>query len=393
MNGGPESAAAVYSAALREVLQPYRAGGGTQAALASSCYVSRAAMSRYLSGERLAERSFVARLREALADHGHPLTDAEYERLIELCGDAHRASGSPSVQLAQLREELAELKQAQVLGGERLAEVEEQAAGLFRELFQAREQAQAAEGRESELTDLVARQRDQLHHAQEYTRQLEAELTEQTEQAALLLQEVSVLRAQNAKLLDGTAPPVSFVDNSVDATLARRAARLRERATTEALAGPGDGALTPAKPFRPSAELLHKKRHPPGVPKPDEPTAPPAQDTAAWVIGRYVVLVAVPLAWIFIMMGVLGVAAAAGVANPGPHLFALIWAVPLCFLGMFLVVIIDYIPTPRATDRTISVLVVGCIPAMVSGAVVPFFWDPAFLFWPSHRIAQALGLL
>ncbi|MCX5434098.1 hypothetical protein [Streptomyces sp. NBC_00062] len=375
------------------MLQPYRAGGGTQAALASSCYVSRAAMSRYLSGERLAERSFVARLREALADHGHPLTDAEYERLIELCGDAHRASGSPSVQLAQLREELAELKQAQVLGGERLAEVEEQAASLFRELFQAREQAQAAEGRESELTDLVARQRDQLHHAQEYTRQLEAELTEQTEQAALLLQEVSVLRAQNAKLLDGTAPPVSFVDNSVDATLARRAARLRERATTEALAGPGDGALTPAKPFRPSAELLHKKRHPPGVPKPDEPTAPPAQDTAAWVIGRYVVLVAVPLAWIFIMMGVLGVAAAAGVANPGPHLFALIWAVPLCFLGMFLVVIIDYIPTPRATDRTISVLVVGCIPAMVSGAVVPFFWDPAFLFWPSHRIAQALGLL
>ncbi|WP_371098486.1 hypothetical protein [Streptomyces sanglieri] len=393
MNGGPESAAAVYAAALREVLQPYRAGGGTQAALASSCYVSRAAMSRYLSGERLAERSFVARLREALADHGHPLTDAEYERLIELCGDAHRASGSPSVQLAQLREELAELKQAQDLGGERLAEVEERAAGLFRELFQAREQAQAAEGRESELTDLVARQRDQLHHAQEYTRQLEAELTEQTEQAALLLQEVSVLRAQHAKLLDGTAPPVSFVDNSVDATLARRAVRLRERATTEALAGPGDGALTPAKPFRPSAELLHKKRHPPGVPKPDEPTAPPAQDTAAWVIGRYVVLVAVPLAWIFIMMGVLGVAAAAGVANPGPHLFALIWAVPLCFLGMFLVVIIDYIPTPRATDRTISVLVVGCIPAMVSGAVVPFFWDPAFLFWPSHRIAQALGLL
>ncbi|MER5619273.1 hypothetical protein, partial [Streptomyces sp. NPDC002215] len=65
----------------------------------------------------------------------------------------------------------------------------------------------------------------------------------------------------------------------------RRAARLRERATTEALAGPGDGALAPAKPFRPSAELLHKKRHP------------------------------------------------------------------------------------------------------------PFFWDPAFLFWPSHRIAQALGLL
>ncbi|MFJ3128015.1 hypothetical protein ACIPJO_34585 [Streptomyces sp. NPDC086993] len=393
MNGGPESAAAVYAAALREVLQPYRAGGGTQAALASSCYVSRAAMSRYLSGERLAERSFVTRLREALADHGHPLTDAEYERLIELCGDAHRASSSPSVQLAQLREELAELKQAQDLGGERLAEVEEQAAGLFRELFQAREQAQAAEGRESELTDLVARQRDQLHHAQEYTRQLEAELTEQTEQAALLLQEVSVLRAQNAKLLDGTAPPVSFMDNSVDATLARRAARLRERATTESLAGPGDGALTPAKPFRPSAEFLYKKRHPPGVPKPDEPTAPPAQDTAAWVIGRYVVLVAVPLAWIFIMMGVLGVAAAAGVANPGPHLFALIWAVPLCFLGMFLVVIIDFIPTPRATDRTISVYVVGCIPAMVSGAVVPFFWDPAFLFWPSHRIAQALGLL
>ncbi|MFB6879162.1 hypothetical protein [Streptomyces sp. NPDC056323] len=169
MNGGPESAAAVYSAALREVLRPYRAGGGTQAALASSCYVSRAAMSRYLSGERLAERSFVTRLREALADHGHPLTDAEYERLIELCGDAHRASGSPSVQLAQLREELAELKQAQDLGGERLAEVEERAAGLFRELFQAGEQAQAAEGRESELTDLVARQRDQLRHAQEYT--------------------------------------------------------------------------------------------------------------------------------------------------------------------------------------------------------------------------------
>lgn len=116
-----------------------------------------AAMSRHLSGERLAERSFVARIREVLADQGHPLTAAEYERLIELCGDAHRASGSPSVQLAQLREEPTELKQAQDLSGRRPAALEEEAAGLFQELFQARERAQAAESGESALAELAAR--------------------------------------------------------------------------------------------------------------------------------------------------------------------------------------------------------------------------------------------
>ncbi|MFC8230695.1 hypothetical protein [Streptomyces sp. NPDC057287] len=173
------------------------------------------------------------------------------------------------MQLAQLREELTELKQAQDLSGRRLAAVEEEAAGLFQELFQARERAQASESRESELAELAARQRDQLRQTQKYTRQPEAELTEQTEQAAMLLREVSVLRAQNTKLLDSTTPAVSFMDTSVDAILAQGAARLKETAVTGAPAAPTRSLVPslPPEPPRPLPRPPARRTAPPNNPR------------------------------------------------------------------------------------------------------------------------------
>ncbi|MFJ8770353.1 hypothetical protein [Streptomyces clavifer] len=419
----------MYTAALREALAPYRAAGGTQAALAANCFVSRAAMSRYLSGERLAGRSFVTRLREVLAEEGFPLSDSVYERLLELCGDAHRASGSPSVQLTQLREDLAAIRQAQNTDGRRLADIEEQAAGLYRELNQARERAQAADGREGALTELVARQRDQLGHAQDYIRQLENELTEQTEQAALLLREVSVLRAQNTQLVEGTAPAVSLMDTSVNATLARRAARLRETSEKRTGTGKNPSGIVAANIYRPPAELLQRRNYSPGRPWPVDPSAqgipnntepasheipgaaapdpqgtptpgaPETQETPARVLpkappariaGRYLVGVVVPCAWIFVMMGVIGVTAAAGI---GPHLWNLVWAAPLCYLACFLVGVIDYLPRPDPTTRELGTMLCGMMISMVSGIFLPFFWDPAFLFGPSRWLAHIAGIL
>ncbi|MEU7600454.1 hypothetical protein [Streptomyces sp. NPDC041003] len=217
-----QSAASLYAAALREGITVFTTAGGTQRDIARALNVAPATLSRYLSGERVAPRAFLRSLRGYLDQQGMPWTPEEYENLDALCGQAHASSGSPAVQLAQLREELSRLRseqeQAQQVAEERLTGLEEQAGRLAKQLEEALGRARAAEAR-------VAEQDETLRHGQDYIHQVEAELTQQREQARLLQQEVGVLREQNRRLAEEGqqhVPGTSTQDTSFEATLAAR---------------------------------------------------------------------------------------------------------------------------------------------------------------------------
>ncbi|MGW7348006.1 hypothetical protein [Streptomyces sp. NPDC054854] len=234
MDEPEERAAAVYAAALRKALAGFTASGGTQKEIAKALNAAPATLSRYLSGERVAPRDFLRALRGYLEERGMPWPHEIYEELDALCGHAHTASGSPAVQLAQLREELARLRheqqQAQQVGEARLADLEHQAGQLAQQLQEALDRAQTAEGSRKILLARVERQDDSLRHAQDYIHQVEAELTQQREQARQLQLEVGVLREQNRRLVEErqSVPGASTQDTSFEATLAARRIRIAE---------------------------------------------------------------------------------------------------------------------------------------------------------------------
>ncbi|MGW6850439.1 helix-turn-helix domain-containing protein [Streptomyces virginiae] len=238
MDGAEESSAAVYAAALRKSLAGFTAAGGTQKEIAGALNVSAAALSRYLSGERVAPRDFLRALRAFLVERDQPWPGELYEELDELCGRAHAASGSPAVQLAQLREELGRLRhqqeRAQQVGEARLTELEQQAGQLAVQLEEALGRARTAEGARELMQSRVQEQDEKLRHAQDYICQIEAELSQQREQAHLLQQEVAVLREQNRQLIDEqrAVPGVSTQDTSFDATLAAHRVRAAQQQET-----------------------------------------------------------------------------------------------------------------------------------------------------------------
>ncbi|WP_326701905.1 hypothetical protein OG909_32905 (plasmid) [Streptomyces sp. NBC_01754] len=251
--GAPVPAAA-YAAALREAVGGFTARGGTQRTIASAAHIAPATLSRYLSGERVAPRGFLQSLRSFLAEQGQPLDAETYARLDGLCGMAHAASGSPAVQLLQLRDEIARLGEEQGrahhIAETRLAELEAQTSLLARQL--------------QEALDRVEKQNESLRHAQDYTHQIEAELAEQQEQAHLLRQEVSVLREQNRRLVEeqtGTLPEVST-----------------QASHTEAVPVQRQKAATATDPF---GTLPHLDR--PGRPAPKRPS--PALYTPPYSLG------------------------------------------------------------------------------------------------------------
>lgn len=82
----------------------------TQKEIAIAVNVASSTPSRYLSGKRIAPLKFVTRLDQFLAESGWPLRPGVRQRLEELCGRAHEASGSTAVQAAHLREELVRVK-------------------------------------------------------------------------------------------------------------------------------------------------------------------------------------------------------------------------------------------------------------------------------------------
>ncbi|MFB7260814.1 hypothetical protein ACFCXH_01420 [Streptomyces nojiriensis] len=186
--------AAAYAAALRETVDRYLATGGTQKKMATELHISPGTLSRYLSGQRTASRATLHGLRTFLEKQKPPVADVDWEELDALCGRAHAASGSPAVQLTQLKEELARVREelARVreeqerehhVAEERLAELEEQAVDLADQLRQALNRAQTADGELNLLQDHLAEQDETLRHARDYIRGMEAELTRQQEQA------------------------------------------------------------------------------------------------------------------------------------------------------------------------------------------------------------------
>ncbi|MFB7260812.1 helix-turn-helix domain-containing protein [Streptomyces nojiriensis] len=371
-----QSAAHLYAAALREALTAFTTSGGTQRDLARALNVAPATLSRYLSGERVAPRDFLRRLRGHLDRQGMPWTPEEYENLDALCGQAHASSGSPAVQLAQLREELARLRseqeQAQQVAEERLTGLEEQAGRLAEQLEEALERARAAEAR-------VAEQDETLRHGQAYIHQVEAELALQREQARLLQQEVGVLREQNRRLVE-ERPRVagaSTQDTSFEATLAARHNR-QERIAQE------------------QARLAREASHRAGISAGSEysaPTIPRPVDGTQYRPARHTIVALTCAAAICVS----GATFAAGLqATPGPAVWKLVLT---AVIGLFVsamcwgkcgVYAEDYARNHWAPDALDTFVTFAGPLLLAASTITPFILDTDVL---GHWLADIVGLL
>ncbi|MFJ1782643.1 helix-turn-helix domain-containing protein [Streptomyces anulatus] len=386
MGGSQEvPAAAAYAAALREVVDGFRAVGGTQKKLADALHVSQATLSRYLSGKRTAPYGFLRDLRVFLDGQGL-LWDQDMEELLDtLCGQAHAASGSPAVQLVQIREELARLRegreeqqQAKQFADMRLAVLEAQVRELTGQLAQALHHARTTEGARALLHEQVHAQDESLRHAQDYIHQIEAELSEQREQARLLQLEVGVLRKQNQQFVEEQAHTISGVSTQstgVDAALAARAARQAAEAARQT---PTPQEPTSARP-KPDGEPTapHRPRPPDPVPIGE---IRPGRDTLAF-------LVLAAAAW------TAGAVFAAGIrSDPGPSVWKLIIAAVVALLVaavswagcLFVMEKYDlYLDSGPAAFTVPALLVVGVGVPLLRDAD-----DPV-----SHWVADVAGLL
>ncbi|WP_299542454.1 hypothetical protein [uncultured Streptomyces sp.] len=250
-NGGVPAKA--YAGALREAVAGYLAAGGTQRAIANAVPVAYSTVSRYLSGDRILSAADLPKLRAFLAGQGHPMDDQAYGRLEDLCRAAHTASGSPATQLAQLQTDLARLKDEHStalteLGDQaaRLTELEDQAARLT----ELEDQTARLTGQLEQALDQIEKQNRNLEHAQGYTRQIEAELADQQEQARLLRGEVDVLREQNRRLIEEQVPAVSTQVSTEEPALATgvRETPAAQQAGHLHEAGPAQGSDHAADP-------------------------------------------------------------------------------------------------------------------------------------------------
>ncbi|MFD3641513.1 helix-turn-helix domain-containing protein [Streptomyces griseus] len=384
MSGSQEvpAAAAAYAAALREVVDGFRAVGGTQKKLADALHVSPAALSRYLSGERIASYEFLRDLRVFLDGQGLLWDLATGELLEALCGQAHAASGSPAVQLVQIREELARLRegrqeqqQAKQIADVRLAVLEAQVRELSGQLAQALRHARTTEGARALLQEQVHAQDESLRHAQDYIHQIEAELSEQREQARALQVEVGVLRKQNQQLVQEQADTVSGVSTQVTSFDAALAARAAAEAANQAPTAQESAPRQPKPGGEPTAP--HRSRPPDRVPIGE---IRPGRDTLAF-------LVLAAAAW------TAGAVFAAGIrADPGPSVWKLIVAAVVALLVAavswvgYLFVMEKYEP---GLDSGPALLTVPAL--LVVGVVVPLMRDADDPV--SHWFADAVGLL
>ncbi|MFJ8982942.1 helix-turn-helix domain-containing protein [Streptomyces sp. NPDC102282] len=386
MGGSQEvpAAGAAYAAALREVVDGFRAAGGTQKQLADALHISQAALSRYLSGDRTAPYDFLRDLRAFLDGRGL-LWDQDTEDLLDaLCGQAHTASGSPAVQLIQIREELTRLRgeqqQAKQFADMRLAVLEAQARELTGQLAQALDHARTTEGARALLQEQVREQDESLRHAKDYIHQIEAELSEQREQARLLQQEVGVLRKQNQQLVEEetrTIPGVSTQATSFEATLAARAARQATEAAQQT-ATPREPPTRPKPPSKP--QNPHRPRPP--APEPLR-TIRPGRDALAFLV------LAAPV-W------PAGAAFAACIrADPGPSVWKLIIAAVVALLATAIgcaghLIVLEKYYSSRFVGVALQLAYTTPV-VLVAGISVPLLShtdDPV-----SHWLADIAGLL
>ncbi|MDX2982209.1 helix-turn-helix domain-containing protein [Streptomyces microflavus] len=405
VSGEVPAAAAAYAAALREVVDGFLAVGGTQKKLADALHISPAALSRYLSGDRTAPYGFLRDLRAFLEERDLLWDEETGELLDALCGQAHAASGSPAVQLIQIREELTRLRgeqqEAKAIAETRLAVLEAQARELTGQLAQALDRARTAEGARTLLEAQVREQDESLHHAQDYIREVEAELSEQREQARLLQLEVGVLRKQNQQLVedqDRTVSGVSTQATSFEATLAARAARQATEAAAPTQQRRGQTAskdeilkplasfprLDTPTPTRPKPTGKPQNPHRPQPPAP-EPTRPirPGRDTLAFLA------LAAPV-WLA------GAAFAAGIrADPGPSVWKLIIAAVVALLATAIgcsghLIVLEKYYSSRFVGVALQLIYTTPV-VLIAGISVPLLShtdDPV-----SHWLADVVGLL
>ncbi|WP_327180402.1 hypothetical protein OG599_35050 (plasmid) [Streptomyces sp. NBC_01335] len=258
--------AKAYAGALREAVAGYLAAGGTQRAIADAVPVAYSTVSRYLSGDRILNAADLPKLRSFLAEQGHPMDDQAYGRLENLCRAAHAASGSPATQLAQIQIDLARLteehsKALTELGDQaaRLTELEDQAARLA----ELEDQGARLSGQLEQALDRIEKQNRKLQHAQDYTRQIEAELADQQEQARLLRGEVDVLREQNRRLIEEQVPAVSTQVSSDEPALATglRGSPTAGQDGSLHEAGPAQGSLDDTDFYAQLLEGLAVRQH------------------------------------------------------------------------------------------------------------------------------------
>ncbi|MEU9305829.1 hypothetical protein [Streptomyces sp. NPDC048269] len=376
MEASEETAAAAYAAALRKAVASYTATGGTQKAMADALHISAAALSRYLSGDRIAPRETLRAMQAFLAARGLPLTHEVWAELDALCGQAHLASGSPAVQLAQLKEELARLRgeqeRAQQVAETRLTGLEEQAGHLAEQLEVALARAQTAEGEREILQARVTEQDESLRHAQDYIHQIEAELTQQKEEARLLLQEVGVLRQQNRELVEEQhrVPGPSTQDTSMDATLAARRARV-------AAAEENLKAAAPPQAPRHRLRNPYDERTPPRTrtvytrsPPPKNEQYTPGRDTLS-----VLALIAV--------IGLVGLIFSGGMqTTPGPAIWKLAvtafvtLAVSVACLGLSASIAAKYSDNSWTTEWPLVLVTLAAIATLVAAIGAPFLIDP-----------------
>ncbi|MFF3087682.1 hypothetical protein ACFVRB_21915 [Streptomyces nojiriensis] len=205
--GAPEGTVAyAYATALRKALDDYLTGGGTQTKLAKALSTSKASVTRYLNGDRIAPRRQLHAIKAFLEAQGLPCPVEVWAELDELCGRAHLANGAAAVQRDHLKEELAracaEHQRAQWTAEKRLHGLRQRADRLSEDLRQALARAQLAERTSRILQERVTVQDRSLRKAGDFVRGIEDELAQQKKQAGLLGTENGVLREQNRRLLE-----------------------------------------------------------------------------------------------------------------------------------------------------------------------------------------------
>ncbi|GGS34457.1 hypothetical protein Snoj_01020 [Streptomyces nojiriensis] len=211
--GAPEGTVAyAYATALRKALDGYLTGGGTQTKLARALSTSKASVTRYLNGDRIAPRRQLPAIKAFLEGQGFPCPVEVWAELDELCGRAHLASGAAAVQRDHLKEELAracgEHQRAQWIAEKQLHGLQQRADRLAEDLRQALARAQRAERTRRILQERVTVQDQSLRKAGDFVRGIEDELAQQKKQSGLLGTENGVLREQNRRLLE-EKPPVA----------------------------------------------------------------------------------------------------------------------------------------------------------------------------------------
>ncbi|MFF8619109.1 hypothetical protein [Streptomyces sp. NPDC015350] len=211
------SASSRYAAALRASFQPC---GLTQKELAERTPFSETSISRYFSGERLADRKFIEHLVAVRAECRAPMDAEEQAALHGLRALAQRSRGGEKNRIAQwqdhaqqleaekdalsqrLREARSQAEQDRHLGEAALAALDRELARLNDELSQALERAGHAETESDGLRAQTEEQRHQLAHAAAYIQDLEKELRSAHTQLEELQREVRVLQDQVHQLLD-----------------------------------------------------------------------------------------------------------------------------------------------------------------------------------------------